>query len=305
MSQRGYLYEPGTLLSGMKADLVDDAVKSYKNTTGAVVPFGVAVCIGASDDVLARIDSVTDKIVGIVVHDHATSNQGSVIGDSDDPFYDGSEDPSYGVPDKKTANVMRFGVIAVKVESAVTAESDVYVRHTVTTTELLGALRGDADSGKAARLSGAKFLTAADAGDVAFVFLFGDLRLMAGETTALGKKPGLISLVVGAEAAVAANAIEIAGTLVDLQGNVITDQRPVHIQSLPTTADQGDIAAAGTPVGTGFFAQNSATGENNASIIPTAAGLFSFRITNTVAEVNQVVVTADGCLPRVLRLTFA
>jgi hypothetical protein len=114
-----------------------------------------------------------------------------------------------------------------------------------------------------------------------------------------------LSLVVGAEAAVAANAIEIAGTITDAFGNAVTSAVNVKISSCAATANEGDIAAAGTPVGTLTFAVNPATGDNIALMATTAAGLFSFRITDTVAESCVVTVQAEGCAPQVLKLTFA
>jgi hypothetical protein len=37
----------------------------------------------------------------------------------------------------------------------------------------------------------------------------------------------------------------------------------------------------------------------------TAAGLFSFKVTNTAAEVTHVRITVDGFRTRVIKLTFA
>jgi hypothetical protein len=114
-----------------------------------------------------------------------------------------------------------------------------------------------------------------------------------------------ISAVVGAEGAVAANAIEVALTITDEDGNTVGAAVEGMIFSTPNTANQGAISAAGTPVGTIGTKQNPATGDSMAEFTTTAGGLVSFRITNTVAEVNEVMVVVDGGLPRVLKLTFA
>lgn len=116
--------------------------------------------------------------------------------------------------------------------------------------------------------------------------------------------PGYVDATVGAEAAVAANAIEIACTIKDAMGNAVTSATEVIIESLAVTADKGDIAAAGTPVGTLNKAFNPTTGPNIAHMTSTAAGLVSFRISNDQAEVTGVRITAEGCKPKVLKLTF-
>ena len=134
-------------------------------------------------------------------------------------------------------------------------------------------------------------------------------------TTAVAEVVGLlddadldcfVATVVGAEAAVAANAIEIACTLKGLEdGETLAEARPVYIESLAVTDGQGDLAAAGTPVGTLVKANNPATGANAAWFTTSAGGLVSFRVTNTAAEVNIVRITPQGGVTKTLVLTFA
>lgn len=114
-----------------------------------------------------------------------------------------------------------------------------------------------------------------------------------------------VAAVVGAEGAVAANAIEVACTLTDEDGVVVTTQPKVKITAHAVTPNQGQIAAAGTPVGTLDQAINPTTGVMTAFMVPTAGGLFTFRITDTAAEKVLVEVTPDQGLPRALELTFA
>lgn len=116
---------------------------------------------------------------------------------------------------------------------------------------------------------------------------------------------GFVGVTVGAEAAVAANAIEIACTIKDSAGVAVTSAKEVFIESLAVTDSGGDLAAAGTPVGTFVKGNNPATGPNTAAMTSTAAGLFSFRVTNTATEVTHVRILAEGCRPKVLKLTFA
>lgn len=114
-----------------------------------------------------------------------------------------------------------------------------------------------------------------------------------------------VATVVGAEAAVAANAIEVACTITDEDGVTVAAAVQVEVRSVPTTANKGAIAAAGTPVGTLQSVQNPLTGDNIAHFVTTSGGLFSFRVTNDQVETNGVVIAVDGGLPRVLKLTFA
>lgn len=117
-----------------------------------------------------------------------------------------------------------------------------------------------------------------------------------------GPEVGYVSATVGGEAA---NAIEIACAIKDSAGNAVTAAKVVHITTLAVTDDKGDIAAAGTPVGTLNKAVNPATGPNTAMMTSTAAGLFSFKVSDDIAEVVLVKVTAEGCRPNVFKLTFA
>jgi hypothetical protein len=110
---------------------------------------------------------------------------------------------------------------------------------------------------------------------------------------------------IGAEAAVAANAIEIACQLQTLAGVDLAEARQVTVIVIPGTADQGDIAAAGTPVGTLNRVQNPATGDNTATFTTSAAGAFSFRVTDTVAETCTVQIIPEGGVPNTFVITFA
>lgn len=113
----------------------------------------------------------------------------------------------------------------------------------------------------------------------------------------------IISATPGAEAD---NAINVVCGITDFAGAAKAVARQVFIRSLAITADKGDLAAAGTPVGTVLKAVNPASGENVMTMETTAGGLFSFSVTNDAgAETTEVQITADGCITRVLKLTFA
>jgi hypothetical protein len=113
------------------------------------------------------------------------------------------------------------------------------------------------------------------------------------------------TLVAGAEGAVAANTIEIAGTVEDMAGLDTAAAKQVYIKSLAVTADKGDLAAAVTPVGTVKKAITPATGPNELWMETTAAGLFSFSVANDVAEETVVTVITTTGIATTLKLTFA
>ena len=290
MSQITVSLEPSTLRAGMKADLGDDVCKSYKNTTGAALPFGVLVELGAADDRLKRITG-TGKVIGVVVHGHGESNQGASM-TSATPF--GTDTDVYEIADKKMASVMRKGYVVVAVEAAVAAETDAWARVTSGgASEIVGAFRGDSDGGDAFRLEGARFVTSTSGAGFAVLEL---------DSPKWDLREDQIVATAGAEAA---NAIDVVCSIVNPDGTAITAARNVVITTVAATADQGDLAAAGAAVGTFGPGQSPVTGDNTAGMVTTAAGLFSFRVTDTVAEAVQVLITADGCRPRVLRLAFA
>jgi len=102
----------------------------------------------------------------------------------------------------------------------------------------------------------------------------------------------------------ASHAIEVACSLTDYAGRAMGTTQ-VLVRTLAVTADKGDLTAAGTPVGTLKKAVNPSTGENVAWMETTSGGLFSFTVTDSAAEDCLVHITADGCRPRTLKLTFA
>lgn len=114
-----------------------------------------------------------------------------------------------------------------------------------------------------------------------------------------------IKAAVGAEGAVSANTIEVAISITDELGNAVSGVREVLIRSLAVTDGQGDLAAAGTPVGTLKKANNPATGENVAWMETTAAGLVTVAVTDTAAEDCMLKIEAAGCKPVILKLTYA
>lgn len=305
MVQTVYNIDNSPRAPGMKGDIGPDYVRSYKNTTGAVVPFGVVVALGDADDKMKRLTGPTDKLLGIVVHSHDNNSAASLLPGASATAFGAADTVKAGVPIATPGNVMRLGLVSVAVEAAVACEGRVYARVAAGAggTEI-GALRGDSDSGTAVRLAGARFASSTSAAGIADVYLEGQLSYSPDAAATGGILAiGVVSLVPSAKGAASANAFDVVGAILNTDGSAVTATRVVNITSWAPTADQGDLAAATVAVGTTPLFNNPATGDNNGSIISTAAGLFSFKVTNTAAETTTVIVEADGCIPRVIRLT--
>lgn len=118
--------------------------ESYLNDEGAAINAGIAVCL-KSEGKCENVDSAADVIAGIVLN----------VAVQD---VDGLENDEYA-PDGAMVTVQSEGPAYVWCEQSVTPLDPVYVRHTVTTTEKLGAFRKDSDSGKARLVPGARFIT--------------------------------------------------------------------------------------------------------------------------------------------------
>ncbi len=151
MAQTSYDYDPAVAYAGVIADLAQSYVRSGRNEETSSIPFGVAVKKGTGDGDIKLPAAGTDDVFGIVVHDHAHDSYAA----------DGTPD---GVETKGSAGVLVSGPAYVKVEEAVAAGDDVYVRfaNSVDNTRTQkGAFRKTVDGGTALRLRGARYLTSA------------------------------------------------------------------------------------------------------------------------------------------------
>lgn len=307
MSQISYLNEPGGLAAGMKADTGDDYVRSYRNTTGAVVPFGIGVARNGlvsptnTLEALKRQTSIADDMIGITTHSHVGNSSTQTWPQSSVPFGQAGA-VLVGAPDGVEVNVTRQGRTWAFVEAAVNPDLPVFMRLVANGAgkDVVGAFRGDSDGGTCALVDGASFLSVATAAGVAVIELVGrpSTRRGAGGAGSAAR----IQAVAGAETA---NAINVACQIFDEAGNALTSARSVLIESFAVTDSGGDLAAATVaPLGTVVKANNPATGPNTMAMTTTAGGLFSFSVTNAAVEQTFVRITADGCPPRVLPLNF-
>jgi hypothetical protein len=140
--------------------------------------------------------------------------------------------------------------------------------------------------------------------DAAVRFTGADVEACLAETLVLGDM-GTVLVTTGAEGSAVANAFDVVCQLEDVLGTNIAEVREVLVRSYAVTANEGDLAAAGAAVGTLNKANNPATGPNEAWFSTSAGGAFSFRCTDTVAEVCLVEIYAEGCRPKLLKLTYA
>lgn len=101
-------------------------------------------------------------------------------------------------------------------------------------------------------------------------------------------------LVVAAKGAPTANAWQVVGSIVDDAGVVQASARDVLVETMAVTADKGDLAAATAAVGTTNVSFNPATGINAQYMTTTAGGLFSFMVTDSVAETVLCRVSGPG-----------
>lgn len=117
------------------------------------IGFGLAIAQGTQDGECRALSAITDKVIGVSVFSHADNINNGVDG--------------YAA--QSAVNVLRRGVLWVKVEEAVVAEDAVYVRAVAAGAEVAGAFRKTADGTDTIALSGCKFLSSAAAGALALV----------------------------------------------------------------------------------------------------------------------------------------
>ena len=145
MSQLSYSIDQAVGFEGLQADAgIATDVMSFSNAAAALI--GKFACRDTADNSMkhpAAATDVTDQKdqLGVVIHTHALESSAS-------------GDPQY--PLKSAVPVLTKGRVWVKVEEAVTPDSDVYVRFAVGTGSVLGAFRASADTATAALLPNAR-----------------------------------------------------------------------------------------------------------------------------------------------------
>lgn len=112
---------------GKIADLQAYVSRSYRNETGAAIPFGVLVTQDATantDDFAVKIATGPATILGLTVSSltFEGASQGSTYTPSPTPIY---SDGRYGFANKETMNVLSKGVVWVFTTEAVDLDSAV------------------------------------------------------------------------------------------------------------------------------------------------------------------------------------
>jgi len=152
MSQTSYPVEAPEGFAGQVADAPGPVdILSRANEESTAVPFGLMTVPGTDGSTQFLLPSESGLIpLGVLAHQH--------------PHETISAD---GLDEGETGNVLKRGRIWVVTEEAVAVDSDVYFRHTVDTTEQLGAFRTDADTDKADQLTNARWVKATSAAGIA------------------------------------------------------------------------------------------------------------------------------------------
>jgi len=152
MSQTVYNTEFAQAFPGLIADAATPPdILSRANEESSNVPFGLAVIPGTDGFEQFLLPSATGQVcLGVLAHAH----------NREDPEADGLNEGEVG-------DVLKRGRIWVVTEEAVDVDSDVYFRHTVNTTEQIGAFRTDADTDKADQITNARWVAATSAAGIA------------------------------------------------------------------------------------------------------------------------------------------
>lgn len=155
MSQTTYNVEPGLAIQGMLGDF-DASVKSSlsrANEEASSVEFGRPAVTGTDAETQFLLPSAAAQpFLGITVFQQATEDV------TDD-----------GIATDETAELLTRGRIWVKVFEAIAVGEDVYYQHTANLGAVPGDWRNDADSANASQLTQARWLTGADAGELALL----------------------------------------------------------------------------------------------------------------------------------------
>lgn len=110
-----------------------------------------------------------------------------------------------------------------------------------------------------------------------------------------------VSVSIGAEAA---NAIDVACQIVNGLGAAVSGVQPVLIRALAVTDASGDLSAATAAVGTIKKTTTPATGFNEMWMETTAAGAFSFKVSDAAAEDVLVEIVLPNGKVSLFKLTF-
>ncbi|SRR6266540_1005671 len=151
-----YATSPGTGYAGQLADEGPRYIGSAINKASAAIAFGIAVKKGTNDDEAVLLAATGDKLAGIAVHRHDVNTIGSSGWASDK-----------GIPDGDRFDLLRSGVVYVKVEEAVVQYDNAFVRFASGAGgTVIGSWRKSADTATARAVVGAYFLKSGASGSI-------------------------------------------------------------------------------------------------------------------------------------------
>jgi hypothetical protein len=169
--QTAYTVGPRAAFAGMLANGVRNEIMTLKNADVVSMPFGAPVAYKttspASDRDALMLAASGDKLAGIVVHSHDyartwTLPDGTVAGELD----------GVGLTAGTEIQVLWFGEIWVKVQTAVAVNDPVFVSYSVGTTyTAIGQYGNVTEASKTIALTNAIFTSSSAAGGFAKVRL--------------------------------------------------------------------------------------------------------------------------------------
>lgn len=160
MPVTSYPTTPSAAFAGQIIDEAPRHIVSAINKQGSAIPFGVAVKKGTNEDEAVLPTATGDVLAGIAVHSHDVNTIGS-----------SGWAATAGIPDADRFNLLKVGVVAVKVEEAVVQGDKAFVRFASGAGGTqLGAWRKSADTATARAVNGAYFLKGGASGDIVPLF---------------------------------------------------------------------------------------------------------------------------------------
>ncbi len=156
MPVTSYPTTPGAAFAGQLIDEAPRHLVSAILKEVAATPFGLAFKKGTNEDEVLLPTATGDVLTGIGVHTHDVNTIGST-----------GWPATAGIPSGDRFNLLKTGVVAVKLEEAVVQGDKAFVRFAAGAGGTqLGSWRKSADTATARAVNGAYFLKGGATGDV-------------------------------------------------------------------------------------------------------------------------------------------
>lgn len=156
--------------AGMIVTLDDAQIWTYANGTGAVLPFGLGVVKGTNSPGVMNGLASDIQTTATIVLPSASGQRFEGITYKTDTYelrntYSRDAMARPGYPIGQPVSIVRRGVVAVYIDSAVDRGDPVFLRYSATAggTGIVGCFRNDADTSKAMAIANASFIAPASA----------------------------------------------------------------------------------------------------------------------------------------------